>query len=65
MTYDTDDDHDIGVEVDADDVDSKIAVVNFSARGGAADRWAEGLKKSSMSVTLPGVGPRLQRKARR
>ncbi|KFY89265.1 hypothetical protein V498_06476 [Pseudogymnoascus sp. VKM F-4517 (FW-2822)] len=54
MTYDADDDHDIGVEVGADDMDSKIAVVNFSARGGAADRWAEGLKKSNMSVTLPG-----------
>ncbi|KFY92512.1 hypothetical protein V498_04903 [Pseudogymnoascus sp. VKM F-4517 (FW-2822)] len=55
LTYDADDDHDIGVEVGAD-ADSKVVVVDFGARGGAADRWAEKLRKSSKSVTLLGVG---------
>ncbi|KFY16964.1 hypothetical protein V492_00973 [Pseudogymnoascus sp. VKM F-4246] len=55
LTYDADDDHDIGVEVGAD-ADSNVVVVDFGARGGAADRWAAKLRKSSKSVTLLGVG---------
>lgn len=54
LTYNADDDHDIGVE-NGVDADSKVVVVDSGARGGAADRWAEKLRKSSKSVTLLGV----------
>ncbi|KAL5320119.1 hypothetical protein ACEPPN_013181 [Leptodophora sp. 'Broadleaf-Isolate-01'] len=55
LKYDADTNHDIGIEVGVD-ADSKVIVIDFGARGGAADRWAEKLKKSSKSVTLLGVG---------
>lgn len=39
--------------------DTKIVLCDFGARGGAADRWAEALRKSHENVIVMGIGGEL------
>ncbi|KIM94450.1 hypothetical protein OIDMADRAFT_149480 [Oidiodendron maius Zn] len=54
LAYDSDS-RDLGAEL-ALDADSKIIIVDFGSRGGAADRWADKLRQSYKNVALLGVG---------